>query len=490
MVVRQLSVAGANIRGNSITVDGVKINDDFGLNKNGYPGRRSPISLDAIEQISVNVAPFDVSYGDFLGGNVNIVTKSGSNEFHGSGFIFRSDDSMIGDTSEGQEQNIGDFTEDTYGFTLGGPIIEDKLFFFASYEKFKSNSPYQFSLDNQDGVEAPNERIGVTQADYDLISQIAMSTWGYDIGQYNKSKDEMSENLLLKLDWYINDDHRASLTYMDNEGNTVRDYWAETFPNAPWATSESNRYNQAETLTSYSLQFFSDWNDDFSTEVKISNKDVDTGQDPLLGANFGQMAITTGNGGQLYIGPDQFRHANILGNDRQTFSFRGDYFLDDEHKLTFGWDNEVLDIYNLFVFGSLGMTSFASTDDFAANLGFHAFQNSIDGNPLNAADEFEFTQNTFYVQDEWTVNDELTMTYGLRYTKFSNDDKPVLNQNFVDRHGYSNQNNYDGLDLVQPRVGFRYEMDEDTIIRGGFGLFGSMGPNVWLSNSYGNDWGA
>ena len=113
-----LSIAGGNIRSNSLTVDGVKQNDDFGLNKNGYPGRRTPISLDAIEQLEVNIAPYDVTYGDFQGGNVNIVTKSGTNEFSGSAFYFRSDDSMIGDKSVGTDLNIGEFEEDTYGLRL------------------------------------------------------------------------------------------------------------------------------------------------------------------------------------------------------------------------------------------------------------------------------------------------------------------------------------------------------------------------------------
>lgn len=482
-----LSVAGGNVRGNSLTVDGVKQNDDFGLNKNGYPGRRAPISLDAIEQISVNVAPFDVTYGDFQGGNINVVTKSGSNELSGTAYYYRADDRFIGDSSEGEDQNIGDFSEDTYGFSVGGPIVEDEVFFFVSYEKFKSTSPYQFSLDDLDGVIEPNERIGVTQADYDLISQIAQEQWNYDIGEYDQAKSEESENLLIKLDWYVNDEHRVSLTYQDNQGNTVRDYWAETFPNARTATSASNRYNQQETLEAYSLQIFSDWHEDFSTDIKISNKQVATVQNPLMGADFGQMSIVTENGGQLYIGPDQFRHANVLNNDRQTISLKGDYYLNDAHQLTFGWDNEVLDIYNLFVFGSLGMTDFASISDFENNIGFHVFQNSLDGVPLNAADQFELTQNTFYLQDVWTITDELTLTYGVRYSKFSNNDLPALNEFFVERHGYTNQFNYDGLDLLQPRIGFSYAMDDDTNIRGGVGLFGGMGPNVWLSNSYGND---
>lgn len=482
-----LSVAGSNIRGNSLTVDGVKQNDDFGLNKNGYPGRRSPISLDAIEQISVNVAPFDVTYGDFQGGNINVVTKSGTNELDGSVYYFRSDDSLIGDTSEGQDLNVSDFEEDTYGLTLGGPIVEDNLFFFVSYEKFKSTSPYQFSLDDSDGVAEPNERLGVTQADFDRISQIAEDVWGYDIGGYNTPKKQDDEKLLVKLDWYINEFHRASLTYQDNEGNSVRDYWAETFPGAPTATAESNRYNQIDRLEATSLQIFSDWTADFSTEIKLHNKKVVTSQQPLGDANFAQFRIGTPNGGALYIGPDQFRHANELDNQRTGFKIKGDYFLNDEHKLTFGWEHEKLDVYNLFVFGSKGFTEFATIEDFEANNGFHVFQSSMTGDPRDAVDEFSYDFDTFYVQDEWSVTFDLALTFGVRYTKYNNDDLPAYNENFEARHGYTNQHNFDGLSLVEPRLGFNYTMDNDTVIRGGVGLFGGGGPNVWLSNSYSND---
>jgi len=482
-----MSIAGGNIRSNSLTVDGVKQNDDFGLNKNGYPGRRTPISLDAIEQLEVNIAPYDVTYGDFQGGNVNIVTKSGTNDFTGSAYYFRADQSLIGDKSEGENLNIGDFQEDTYGFTLGGPIIENQLFFFASYEKFESTSPYQFTLDNLNGTTEANERIGISQADYDQIAQIARDVWNYDIGGFDVPKKEADEKLLLKFDWYLNEDHRASLTYQDNSGNSVRDFWGETFPNAPWTTSESNRYNQSETLEVYSAQLFSDWTADFSTEIKISNKSVKTSQDPLLGANFEQMLITTNNGGALYIGPDMFRHANKLSNERFATKIKGDYYLSDEHKLSFGWEHEQIDIYNLFVFGSLGFVEFASVDDFTNNLGFHVFQNALSGNPLDAVDEFQYTIDTYYIQDEWNASDDLTVTYGFRYSAYTNNDKPELNPNFVDRHGFNNQKNFDGLTLIEPRAGFTYNYDEDTIIRGGFGLFGGGVPNVWLSNSYGND---
>lgn len=482
-----LSIAGGNVRGNSLTVDGVSQNDDFGLNKNGYPGRRSPISLDAIEQLAVNVAPYDVTYGNFQGGNINIVTKSGTNEFHGTAFYYRSDDSITGTKSEGQELNLGNFSEDTYGFTLGGPIIKDKLFFFASYEKFDATKPYQFTLDNQNGVAEPNEKIGVTQADYDEIAQIAQDTWGYDIGAYDKASPEEDEKLLIKFDWFINDDHRASFTYQDNSGNTVRDFWAETFPNANWATSASNRYNHKEAMKTYSLQVFSDWTPDFSTEFKYARKEVDTSQQSLLDSNFAQFNIKTANGGSLYIGPDMFRQANALANDRDSIKFKADYYLNDDHLITFGIEYDVTSITNTFVFGSKGFTDFASVSDFENNLGFHVFQNALTGDVDDALDQFEYSTTTYYIQDEWTINDDLTLTAGARYTTYANNDKPVYNQNFVDRHGYDNQNNFDGLDLFEPRVGLNWLVDDDTVVRVGFGLFGGGAPNVWLSNSYGND---
>jgi outer membrane receptor protein involved in Fe transport len=206
-----------------------------------------------------------------------------------------------------------------------------------------------------------------------------------------------------------------------------------------------------------------------------------------MGANFAQFQIATPNGGQLYIGPDQFRHANALANNRDMLKFKADYYLNDEHFLTFGIEHEKLDIVNTFVFGSLGMTTFDSIEKFENNDGFHVFQNALTGDASDAVDEFQYTTTTFYAQDEWLATDDLTLTYGFRYTKYKNDDKPVLNANFVDRHGYSNQNNYDGLDLFEPRFGANYTYDDDTIIRGGIGLFGGGAPNVWLSNSYGND---
>jgi hypothetical protein len=136
-----ISIGGVNNRYNSLTVDGVRQNDEFGLNQSGYPTQRSPLSMDAIEQISIETAPFDVEYGGFQGGTVNIVTRSGTNEWHGSGYYFKTDDSMVGDKSEERDIDLGEFEEEYLGATLSGPIIKDRLWFFFSYEEFTGSDP-------------------------------------------------------------------------------------------------------------------------------------------------------------------------------------------------------------------------------------------------------------------------------------------------------------------------------------------------------------
>ena len=152
-----VSMAGQNFRFNSLTIDGIPQNDNFGLNKNASATSRTPISIDAVEAINANIAPYDVSYGNFIGGNINIVTKSGTNEFHGSVFYYSTDERLSGDESDGAKIDIANFEEDTYGFTFGGPIIKDRLFFFANYEKFETTLP----TNAQPITAIP----GVTQAD-------------------------------------------------------------------------------------------------------------------------------------------------------------------------------------------------------------------------------------------------------------------------------------------------------------------------------------
>ena len=167
-----ISIGGTNNRYNSLTIDGIKFNDLFGLNANGFPSQRSPISIDALEQLSVEVAPYDVEFSGFTGGTVNIVTKSGTNDFHGSAYYFYTDDSLAGDQIQNRTVSQ-DFEEKTWGVTLGGPIIQDKLFFFAAYEDFEAQQ-----LLNSNNLPGPES--GISQATYDQIRSIAQNVYGFD----------------------------------------------------------------------------------------------------------------------------------------------------------------------------------------------------------------------------------------------------------------------------------------------------------------------
>ena len=167
-----VSIAGSNNRFNSLTIDGVRQNDDFGLNNSGFPTQRAPISIDAIEQMTVEIAPFDVSYGGFTGGTINAVTKSGTNEWNGSVTVFNSNDDLLGDKTKTDAVSFGNFDEDTLAFTLSGPIIKDRLWFFVSYEEFTATDTSALDF-GPVGSGRPNEVSTVTQADITAVSDIA-----------------------------------------------------------------------------------------------------------------------------------------------------------------------------------------------------------------------------------------------------------------------------------------------------------------------------
>jgi len=468
-----LSLAGGNFRYNSVTIDGVAQNDNFGLSKNASATQRTPISIDAIEAVNVNIAPFDVSYGNFIGGNINIVTKSGTNEFEGSVYAFTTDDSLSGDESDGEDLALGDFSEDYYGFTLGGPIVRDKLFFFVNYENYETDRPSNTqTLDNI---------AGVTQADVDRVTNILQTVYNFDPGEFAVSDTDEDEKILVKLDWYVNDDHRVAATYQEADGDVIFDDFPEI------AVLQSNRYNINEKLDAFSVHLFSNWTDDFSTEIKIGSKDVENRQisavDPGTSADF---LITTPGGGQIAAGNDRFRHRNELDNESDLFKLRADWVVGD-HVLTGGFEREEYTVRNLFVPGSRGWWRFPNIDDLEnLVLGdvLYGNSNAPDANPDFAETEFSLAVNSFYVQDEWTPNDKLILKFGLRFDDYSNSDDPVENPVIDSRYGFSNTENLDGKDLVLPRFGFNYEVNDRLSLRGGAGLFGGGTPLIMLSNSY------
>jgi hypothetical protein len=482
-----LEVAGVNNRYNSFTVDGVRQSDDFGLNNNGYPTQRSPISLEAVEALSLLTAPFDVQYSSFRGSTINVVTRSGTNEFEGAVFYTKSDDSMTGDRSKDRKLDFA-FDEERWGAALRGPIIKDKLFFSLSYEKLDKKAPQDYGPTGS-GAAIPVPGISVEQ--YQDIIDITRDPdiYDYDPGTTLSTLPETDEKIFGKLDWNISDTQRASFSYQRTEGNEVIQTNNSDSATRPLLSTPSDWYNRTITLDSYSLQLFSDWSDMFATEIKLARKEVETLQESLLGTDFANFRIKTGlpGGAEVYIGPDVFRHANYLTNDLDSIKLKGDLFLGD-HTLSLGYEREMLDIFNLFVARSKGEYYFNSIADYRNQIASRLdYANAYTNDANDAAAAFSYDVDAFYVQDSWQVTPEFAVQAGLRFEKYSSGDKPLLNTNFEARYGFDNQETLDGRDLLMPRVGFNWQMDADTLVRGGVGLFGGGTPNVWIANSYSND---
>jgi len=473
-----LSIGGSNPRYNSVSIDGVGVNDDFGLNGNGYPTQRSPISLDAVAQVAVDVAPFDASEGGFSGGRINAVTKSGSNEFHGSLTYEKMSDSWAGDptTPDGDEVEL-DYERDTYSLALGGPIIKDKLFFFVNYENAQEPAQIEYG---PAGAGAPNDS-RVTQAEYERVRDIASAQYGIDIGRWDTVRDTENDNLLVKLDWNINYDHRMAFTYNRTEGNNLRGVSGGEFS----LNMDTNWYDYQQNMDLVRLSMFSDWNADLSSEIYVSHKAVEA-ISGLVTKDFGDVSVRTEDG-TINFGPDSNRHANQLENDNFKIGARFDYLIGD-HEIEFGGEYDNVDVYNVFVRNSLGSWSFDSIDQFESGDASEFFyENAFTNNANDAAAEFSLGQFNLYVQDNWYINDSMELGLGLRYERYDVSDKPTLNENFVDRYGYSNQENLDGIDIFLPRVDFKWFAAQDVVVRAGVGRFSGGRPNVWVSNSFSND---
>ncbi|MEO3880033.1 TonB-dependent receptor [Rheinheimera fenheensis] len=482
---RGIQCNGASPRFNSLTVDGVRMNDNFGLNNNGYPTQRMPFSYDALQQVAVEFAPFDVKYGRFTACNINAVTKSGENELGGSFFYDYTNDSLIGDKLEGDDAPSDDFSEKRYGFNVGGALVQDKLFWFAAYEKYEGADTFTRGAED---ATVGTPVAGLLQADIDRIAQIARDVYGYEVGAPIGSSPVEDEKLLIKLDWYINDAHRAAFTYNYNDGGSV----VESDGGSDEYEFSDHYYERGATFDSYVFQFFSDWSDNFSTEVRAGYSELDNRQQNIGPGGFGEVQITTENNDSeatVYLGVDDSRQSNKLFYDTTFLKLAGTYTLGD-HVIYGGYEYEEYNVFNMFVQHSIGEYRFDSIDAFEAGTPSDIFYGSGAGtnNPEDAAANFGYATHTLYLQDEYYIYDlDMTLTYGLRYDWYSSNDVPRLNQNFVDRYGFANTTTFDGEGVIQPRIGVNWNFNEQLELRGGVGLYTGGNPNVWLANGYQND---
>ncbi len=509
--VGAVQCVGANPRFNSLTVDGVKLNDNFGLNSNGFPTQRQPFPYDAIQNVSLELSPYDVQYGGFTACNINAVTRSGGNEFSGRVWVDYTDDSFQGDTLEGDSIPVGSYDETRYGVSVGGPIIEDKLFFFAAYEKADGADLFDRCAGDES---CATPVLGVSRAQLDRIAEIARNQYGYEPGNTILNAPNEDEKYLIRLDWNINDAHNAALTYLFNDGFNI----SESDSDSDEFEFSNHFYERGAELKSYSGQLFSDWSSNFSTELRVAYSELDNRQISQNNQGFGEVQIETyfdgdGDGDMdqalVYLGGDDSRQSNKLKYDTTNFKLAGTYTVAD-HAISGGFEREEIDIFNLFLQHTIGEYRFdeSNTDINGNPVGcnssrpdgcidqFEAFSpddiyygNAAPTlNPNDAAAEFAYAVNTVYLQDEFTVSDlDLTIVAGLRYDWYTSDDLPRENANFIARSGFTNRRNFDGESLLQPRLGFTYNISDDLTVRGGAGLYSGGNPNVWLGNNYQND---
>ena len=477
------TAGGINARYNNVMVDGVRVNDPFGLNSNGQATRNGPpVSIDAIESLQIDTAPFDIRQSKFTGAAVNVVTKSGTNQFHGSAYYYWRDSDQFGENENGQAFDPV-FTEKTYGFTLGGPILKNKLFFFFNYEKLeRERSGTSVGLI---GSGATNIFPG-TQAEIDEIIDIATNVWGLSPGTPTGADilDDSVEKIMVKVDWNINDKHHLSFKYDKAEDNVV----IITQRNTAAFSLSSYWYDQPSISTNYVAQLFSDWNDRFSTEIRYSFSDYDGS--PVTPTNDPQVAVAVASGNNVFMGAELFRHFNFLFAETTTFTAAGTLFsgANRNHETVFGLDFSKKIIANTFLFANKGVWNFASVDDFRAGIAsglFHRFE----AEGTNVTANWEEKIWSPYLQHTWRVHNNFSMTVGIRWDINDFPLKPGFNQRFQDFFGRPNDNTIDGERTFSTRFSFNWDIKGDSTVqlRGGIGKFFGKSPGVWLSNGFTND---
>ena len=528
----RISCLGGNDRGNSFTVDGLAQSDIYGLNDTGFSSRSStPVPYDAVRETQVQFAPMDTEYGNFTGCAINVVTKSGTNKFHGTAWYEFSNNDLRGDEVDGQ--NVAPVQKDKrFGFSLGGPIIKDRLFFFGAYEKQTAGESQD---DGPVGAGFANEVNGVTLDQFNQISQVLSNVYGIETGPIVHNRPFTNKRLFGRVDWQITDDHRFEATYQRLKESVMRsdDFFTGS---SPQVTGANTFLLSGTNSKYYSGRLYSTWSDVVSTELRYSHADVQDIQDPVGGGEAQSdnpipriiVGIDNPSGtpdATILAGPGTSRSANDLKTKVDLYKAVANFDTGD-HKLKVGAEINSTDIFNLFVQNATGTLVFRNLADLQAGLlspgvafpnptpppanlctasnstfplnvvngcSFGAFGNfSRTGDVNDAAAQFKRTIYSMYFQDDWRVNDRLNAVAGVRMDMFDGPG-PDANPNFKARYGFDNTTGFSDVDPVfLPRIGFTYDLNEFSMFRrakltGGVGIFSGGDPLVWFANAFQNN---
>lgn len=470
-----LSVAGRNTRYNNLQIDGAVNNDLFSIAASaGTPGgsaETQPISLDAIQELQLVVAPYDVRQGSFSGGGVNAITRSGTNALRGSAFYVFRDQSLVGDGIDNRP--IATFNDKQFGGTLGGPIVRSKAFFLGNLEWGRKDTPSGFSISGDSGVSFGR------QAEAQRFLDIMQRRYGYNPGDLNEYiRGTQNDKVFARVDFNLGN---SQLTVRHNYVDGFNDVGTQNNVTYKFPDNFYRFHSQTNsTVGQLNSSFGSKFNEFRMTYQRIRDfRTTDT--------RFPQVTVRLPDGGRFVAGTEQFSPANQL--DQDIVELTNDLtVVRGSHTITLGTHNEFFKFRNLFIRDNFGTYEFASLDTFeAGSAQLYDYSFSTTGDPLFAA-KFPSYQIGFYAGDQWRLRQNFTLTYGIRWDKPFFPDKPTANPQSVASYGYA-------TDVVpetsswSPRVGFNWDLTKDMTrqqIRGGIGLFSGRTPYVWLSNQYGN----
>ena len=497
-----MSLAGRDGRMGNYTVDGANFNNNFGLTEN-LPGGGNPISIDALEELQVVIAPYDVRQTNFIGGSINAITKSGTNQFKGSAYIFHKNENMRGDAVD-RQQIAGMREKDqetTYGFTFGGPILKNKLFFFANAEMITSPTVINRWQASEDGVANANSYISrTTIADMQQVSDFVRQKYGYETGSFTSFPAENKNyKLLARVDWNITDRHKIAVRY----NYTKNQVWKKTNDMSmdggarsaharfsDYAMSFANSvYSMDNLVHSFSIDLNSRLTDDLFNQLLITYSKMDDMRGSKS-SNFPFIDILDGNGeNYISLGHELFSWNNGVHNN--VWSIKDDltyYF--GKHKVMGGLYYEYQMADNAYQRNGTGYYRYRSLNDFlnsgtpeivALTYGY--------GGDLRPAGCIKYNKLGIYAQDEWNINDKWKITYGARLDGFFFNNSTLITNNAILALNYNGNlldtgqwpaNNL----ILSPRIGFSYDVhgDKTLKVRGGTGLFSGRLPLVFLTN--------
>jgi hypothetical protein len=499
------SVAGQNNRYNSIQIDGGVNNDLFGLGSTGTPGGQvgeRPISLEAIKEFQVLIAPFDVRQGGFTGGLVNAVTRSGTNELHGSAFFF------------GQNQGFGrkvlnrgtlapdtltTFHEYQYGATLSGPIIRDRLHFFAAADIKSRASPFFGSLGGVDSLDLKS--FGIKKATADRVAQWATTNLGVNPGTAGTVTNNIPDHdLFIKLNGQVTEGSQLELTFNSvgaSQGSLIR---ATTYSCCRDAFELGNAgYSIKNTTNTLRARYNSAFMGRYTNELLVGYSAIRDNRPPAM---MTPLVFVGGDaaGTAVSVGAERFSQGNKLNQDIIEVSDNLTIGL-GSHLVTLGTHNEFFKFHNEFFSGSYGVWVFANVDSLYANKPYH-YEIAVPQRPGGPTADFQVSQYGLYAQDVWTATPKLNVTLGLRVdaprieAPFGGQTPPGYNAPlgsiiFAHVNGdtdIANTGAFSLANLWSPRAGFNYDAngDQSLLVRGGVGVFSGRPPYVWVSNAFAN----